>query len=68
MKLRPICRHLRRLRHPQTRLALFMTGAYSIQGATLKLHIAELSKDVDIVIDGPKLVVNGQENWIQPNR
>jgi hypothetical protein len=34
----------------------------------LKLHIVELSRDVDVVIDGQKLVVNGQENWIQPNR
>jgi tetratricopeptide (TPR) repeat protein len=43
------------------------TGSYSVAGATLKLRIAQLQKDVDILVQGNELVVNGQEIWTQPN-
>lgn len=42
------------------------TGTYSVAGATLKLHIVQLQKDVDIVIQGKQLIVNGGEVWNQP--
>jgi hypothetical protein len=41
-------------------------GTYSINGNILRLHIAQLNKDVDITIDGDKLIVNGSETWEQP--
>ena len=41
-------------------------GNYSINGNVLKLHIVQLNKDVDITIDGEKLIVNGSEIWVQP--
>jgi hypothetical protein len=44
------------------------SGTYSVAGATLKLHIVQLEKDVDISIQGARLTVNGNENWIQPNQ
>jgi hypothetical protein len=44
------------------------TGKYSFAGATLTLHIAELQKDVDIVVQGENLVVNGSENWMLEKR
>jgi len=44
------------------------TGSYSVTGATLKLHINELQKDVEIVIQGNQLVVNGDEIWVQPGQ
>ena len=44
------------------------TGNYSVAGATLKLHIVELQKDVDILVQGSELVVNGEEIWTQPNK
>jgi hypothetical protein len=40
------------------------TGTYSVAGATLKLHIAQLQKDVDIAIQGNRLLVNGNESWV----
>jgi hypothetical protein len=43
-------------------------GTYSVDGSTLKVHIAQSDKDVDIVIDGARLIVNGNEAWIQPGR
>jgi tetratricopeptide (TPR) repeat protein len=42
------------------------TGNYSVVGSTLKLNIAQLQKDVDILVKGNELVVNGQEIWTQP--
>jgi hypothetical protein len=42
------------------------SGTYSVAGATLKLRIAQLQKDVDIAIQGNRLVVNGDENWVSP--
>ena len=44
------------------------TGKYSVAGATLKLHIVELQKDVDILVQGNDLVVNGEEIWTQPGK
>ena len=44
------------------------TGTYSVAGSTLELHIAQLQKDVDILVQGAKLVVNGEEIWTQPNK
>jgi len=44
------------------------SGSYLVTGTTLKLHIVELQKDVDIAIQGNRLVVNGDELWIQPNQ
>jgi hypothetical protein len=44
------------------------SGTYLITGTTLKLHIVELQKDVNIAIQGNRLIVNGEEVWIQPNR
>src|SRR5581483_7924062 len=44
------------------------SGTYYVDGAALKLHITELNKDVEILIDGTKLVVNGEEIWVQPKR
>jgi hypothetical protein len=44
------------------------SGAYSVAGTTLKLHITELQKDVDIAIQGNRLIVNGDEVWTQPNQ
>ena len=43
------------------------TGSYTVAGSTLKLRIAQLQKDVDILVQGNELVVNGQEIWTQPN-
>jgi hypothetical protein len=43
-------------------------GTYLVTGTTLKLHIVELQKDVDIAIEGNRLIVNGEEVWIQPNQ
>jgi hypothetical protein len=42
------------------------SGTYSVAGATLKLRIAQLQKDVDIAIQGNRLIVNGDENWVSP--
>jgi hypothetical protein len=42
------------------------TGTYTVAGATLKLHIAQLQKDVDIAIQGNRLIVNGDESWVSP--
>jgi hypothetical protein len=44
------------------------SGMYSVAGATLKLQIVQLQKDVDISIQGNQLIVNGNETWIQPSR
>ena len=44
------------------------TGTYSVAGSTLKLHIAQLQKDVDILVRGDELVVNGEEIWAQPKK
>lgn len=44
------------------------SGTYSVTGTTLKLHIVQLQKDVEIVIQGNRLIVNGEEIWIQPNQ
>jgi len=44
------------------------SGTYSVAGTTLKLHITELQKDVDIAIQGNRLIVNGEEVWTQPNQ
>jgi hypothetical protein len=44
------------------------TGSYSVAGFTLTLHIAQLQKDVEILVQGTQLVVNGQEIWTQPNK
>jgi hypothetical protein len=41
------------------------SGTYSVNGNTLTLHIAELGKDVDIAINGRRLLVNGTEVWLQ---
>ena len=43
------------------------TGTYSVSGGMLKLHIVELDKDVEIAIDGKRLIVSGGEIWLQPN-
>jgi len=42
------------------------SGTYTADGNKLTLHIVELQKDVDIVIDGATLLVNGEEVWVQP--
>lgn len=39
------------------------SGTYSVNGNVLRLHIAQLNRDVDIAIDGNRLVVNGAEIW-----
>jgi hypothetical protein len=44
------------------------TGAYSVTGTILKLHIVQLQKEVEITIRGDQLVVNGDEIWGQPRR
>jgi hypothetical protein len=44
------------------------TGNYSVKGNALKVHIAQLDKDVDIIIDGANLIVNGNEVWTQPGQ
>ena len=44
------------------------TGSYSVASSTLKLHIVQLQKDVDIVVQGNELVVNGEEIWTQPGK
>ena len=44
------------------------TGGHSVTGATLKLHIVELQKDVEIAIEGDRLIVNGDETWVQPGQ
>lgn len=44
------------------------SGTYLVTGTTLKLHIVELQKDVEIVVRGNRLIVNGEEVWIQPNQ
>ena len=44
------------------------TGTYSVVGTTLRLHIVQLQKDVDIAIQGDQLLVNGEEAWVQPAR
>jgi hypothetical protein len=41
------------------------SGTYAAQGNNLKLRIKELDKDVEIAIDGDKLIVNGSEIWTQ---
>jgi len=38
-------------------------GTYVVDGDTLKLHILQMGKDVDIAIHGNTLIVNGQEAW-----
>jgi hypothetical protein len=40
-------------------------GTYLVDGATLRIHILQLGKDVDITIRGSALIVNGQEVWDQ---
>jgi hypothetical protein len=42
------------------------TGTYSITGATLTLRIVELQKNVDVAIQGNRLIVGANEIWIQP--
>lgn len=42
------------------------TGTYAVAGAMLKLHIAQLQKDVEIAIQGNRLLVNGNESWVSP--
>ena len=44
------------------------TGTYSVADATLKLRIAQLQKDVDIVIQGNRLIVNGSESWVSAEK
>jgi hypothetical protein len=44
------------------------SGTYTVNGKVLTLHIVQLGKDVDIAIDGKKLIVNGNENWVQPSQ
>jgi peptidyl-prolyl cis-trans isomerase A (cyclophilin A) len=44
------------------------SGTYTVNGNVLKLHVVQLGKDVDIAIDGRKLIVNGEEIWVQPSR
>lgn len=44
------------------------TGTYSVAGATLTLHIPQLQKDVDILVQGNEIVVNGEEIWNQPKK
>jgi len=43
------------------------SGTYAVKGNLLRLHITELGKDVDIAIDGKRLIVNGAEVWVQPD-
>jgi len=43
------------------------TGSYSVSSNMLRLHIVELDKDVEIAIDGKRLIVSGGEVWVQPN-
>jgi len=43
------------------------SGTWAVSGNVLRLHIAQLGKDVDIAIDGKRLIVNGVEIWVQPN-
>lgn len=43
------------------------SGTYSVSDNVLRLHIAQLGKDVDIAIDGRRLIVNGAEIWVRPN-
>jgi hypothetical protein len=38
-------------------------GTYSVNGKVLRLHIVQLQRDVDIAIDGNRLIVNGSEIW-----
>jgi hypothetical protein len=40
------------------------SGTYSVTGTTLKLQIVQLQKNVDIVIRGNQLIVNGDEAWV----
>ena len=40
-------------------------GTYLVDGATLRIHILQMGKDVDITIRGNTLIVNGQEVWDQ---
>jgi hypothetical protein len=44
------------------------SGSYSVTGSVLRLHIVQLQKDVEIAIQGDRLVVNGEETWTQPNK
>lgn len=44
------------------------SGTYSVTGSTLKLHIVQLDKDVEISVQGNRLIVNGDEVWIQANQ
>ena len=44
------------------------SGSYFVAGTTLTLHIVQLQKDVEIAIQGNRLIVNGDEVWIQPNQ
>jgi hypothetical protein len=39
------------------------SGTFAVNGNVLRLRIAQLAKDVDIAIDGNRLVVNGSEIW-----
>jgi len=41
------------------------SGTYTVSGDVLRLHIVQLGKDVDIAIDGRRLIVNGAEVWVQ---
>jgi hypothetical protein len=43
-------------------------GTYSVAGTALRLHIVQLQKDVDIAIQGNRLIVNGEETWVQPSQ
>jgi|SRR5271157_518910 len=40
-------------------------GTFTVSGDVLRLHIVQLAKDVDIAIDGRRLIVNGSEIWNQ---
>jgi hypothetical protein len=39
------------------------TGSYAVSNTTLRLHLVELQKDVDLSMRGNQLVVNGDETW-----
>jgi hypothetical protein len=37
--------------------------SYAVSNTTLKLHLTELQKDVDLAMQGNQLIVNGNETW-----
>jgi cyclophilin family peptidyl-prolyl cis-trans isomerase len=44
------------------------SGTYLVRGRTLKLHIDQLKKEVNIEIQEDSLIVNGNEIWVQPKQ